>query len=147
MNDAIIRHAVHDDLSALLALYPYLNPRDPPPDPASAGEAWSALLGSRLTTVFVAEIAGMVASSCTLAVIPNLTRGARPYAVIENVVTHPDHRRTGLGRSVLEAALQAAWTAGCYKVMLATGRPETIPFYESAGFERDGKTFFEKRNP
>jgi GNAT superfamily N-acetyltransferase len=75
--------------------------------------------------------------------------GARSYGVIENVVTHPGHRRTGLGRSVLASALKAAWDANCYKVMLATGspKPETLRFYESAGFERGGKTFFQARRP
>ncbi len=88
-------------------------------------------------------------SSCTLAIIPNLTRGARPYGIIENVVTHPDHRRTGLGRAVLRAAIDKAWSADCYKVMLATGskREATLSFYEAAGFQKGGKTYFEIRRP
>jgi hypothetical protein len=49
----------------------------------------------------------------------------------------------------LASALKAAWDANCYKVMLATGspKPETLRFYESAGFERGGKTFFQARRP
>ncbi len=81
--------------------------------------------------------------------MPNVTRGARPYALIENVVTHAQHRRKGFGRAVLGAALACAWDEGAYKVMLATGsqRPSTLRFYEKAGFKRDGKTFFEARPP
>lgn len=103
------------------------------------------MTGSDRIMVIVAERAGLLLSTCTLVTIPNLTRGVRPYGLIENVVTHPDHRRTGLGRSVLSFALDAAWQAGCYKVMLATGsrREETLRFYEKAGFDRGGKTFFE----
>jgi hypothetical protein len=43
--------------------------------------------------------------------------------------------------------MDTAWEAGCYKIMLATGsrREETLQFYESAGFERGGKTFFQAR--
>jgi GNAT superfamily N-acetyltransferase len=117
MSNAIIRSATRDDLPGVLDLYRYLHPDD--------------------------------LQSCTLSIIPNLTRGARSYGVIENVVTHPGHRRTGLGRSVLASALEAAWDANCYKVMLATGSPksETLRFYESAGFERGGKTFFQARRP
>jgi GNAT superfamily N-acetyltransferase len=67
--------------------------------------------------------------------------------VIENVVTHAQHRQAGLGRAVLSAALDAAWQADCYKVMLASGsrREATLRFYEGAGFERGGKTFFQVR--
>jgi GNAT superfamily N-acetyltransferase len=147
MHDITLRPAGHADLAGLLDLYRHLQPDDPVPDPAQAEAMWSALMRSDLTTVIVAEVAGVLASSCTLVIVPNLTRGARPYAVIENVVTHPAHRRTGLGRAVLVAALDAAWQANCYKVMLASGsrREETLRFYEGAGFERGGKTFFQAR--
>jgi GNAT superfamily N-acetyltransferase len=147
MRQPTIREATSADLAGVLELYRHLNPDDPCPDPAKAAAAWSALLRSDLTTVLVADVGGIIASTCTLAVIPNLTRGTRPYGVIENVVTDPEHRRHGLGRAVLEAALKAAWAADCYKVMLATGsqKPETLRFYEGAGFKRGGKTFFEAR--
>ena len=149
MTEATIRPARPDELDGVLALYRHLNPDDPPPSPDAAAAAWSALLGSGLTTVLVADAVGALASSCTVVVVPNLTRKARPYAVIENVVTHPDHRRAGLGRAVLSAALDIAWRAGCYKVMLATGsrREDTLRFYEGAGFARGGKTFFQVRRP
>lgn len=144
-----IRTAGLADLPGILALYRHLHPDDPALDADEATAAWSALLASGIAIPIVADLAGVPVSSCTLAIIPNLTRGARPYGVIENVVTHPDHRRAGLGRRVLHAALAAAWEAGCHKVMLATGskREATLHFYESAGFERGGKTCFEVRHP
>lgn len=69
--------------------------------------------------------------------------------VIENVVTHADYRRLGLGQRVLAHALDAAWQADCYKVLLATGSKQetTLRFYEGAGFHRGGKTYFEVRRP
>jgi GNAT superfamily N-acetyltransferase len=145
MPDISIRTAKPADLVGMLDLYRHLHPNDPTPDPATASTAWSALIGSELTTVIVADAAGILVSSCTLVTIPNLTRGARPYGLIENVVTHSEYRRIGLGRAVLSFALNTAWKAGCYKVMLATGsrRDDTLHFYEGAGFERGGKTFFE----
>ena len=104
------------------------------------------MLDSGLVTVLVAEVGGCLASSCTLCIVPNLTHAARPFGVIENVVTHSDYRRRGLGHAVLAAALDTAWAADCYKVMLATGsqRPETLRFYERAGFKR-GRTAFQAR--
>jgi GNAT superfamily N-acetyltransferase len=147
MIEPTIRPAMRDDLPGVLALYRHLHPDDPKLELTVAEPAWSSLLSSGLTTLFVADAAGLLASSCTLAIIPNLSRGGRPYGVIENMVTHPDFRRAGLGRAVLQAALDAAWKADCYKVMLATGSRQeaTSRFYEGAGFSRDGKTCFEVR--
>jgi GNAT superfamily N-acetyltransferase len=147
MPNITIRSAGRDDLAEMLNLYRHLNPDDPPLARNRAETAWSDLLSSSLATVIVADADGVLASSCTLVIIPNLTREARPYGLIENVVTHPRHRRIGLGRAVLSAALDAAWKANCYKVMFATGsrQEETLRFYEGAGFERGGKTFFQAR--
>ena len=82
-----------------------------------------------------------------LVIMPNITRGARSFALIENMVTHAAHRGQGLGRAVLAAALDAAWAAHCYKVMLATGSRQgsTWRFYEGAGFTCATKTHFEAR--
>ena len=113
MDEFVIRAARDADLAGVLALYVHLHPRDPVPDPEAARASWSALLNSPLISVFVVEAAGELVATCKLAIIPNLTRGVRPFGVIENVVTHPSRRRTGLARKVLQAALDAAWRAGC----------------------------------
>ena len=83
-------------------------------------------------------------ASCVLSITPNLTRGCRPYGLIENVVTDAAFRRQGYGRAVLQHALKCGWQAECYKVMLLTGRKDarTSAFYESVGFDRDAKQAF-----
>jgi GNAT superfamily N-acetyltransferase len=140
---AVIRAAIHDDLDGLLELYGFLNPKDSIPNETKLRQAWRDLPDSKATTTLVAEHKNALVATCTLTIVPNLTRGARPYAIIENVVTHSAHRRAGFGRSVMEAALKTAWEHDCYKVMLASGRPDAVPFYESVGLKRSGKTFFE----
>lgn len=148
MTEAIIRHAAHEDLPGVLELYRHLHPDEQLP-PETANAVWSALLASGFTTVVLAEAAERLVSSCTLAIVPNLSRGGRSYAVIENVVTHTDFRQRGLGRRVLAHAVELAWQADCYKVLLATGskRETTLHFYEGAGFQRGAKTYFEIRRP
>jgi GNAT superfamily N-acetyltransferase len=149
MTEAIIRSAAQSDLPNLLDLYRHLHPHDPSLDAATAERVWSTLLTSSAMTVIVAQAKDLLVSSCTLAIVPNLSRGGRSYGVIENVVTHPDHRRQGLGRRVLAHAVDLALQADCYKVFLATGskRESTLRFYEEAGFLRGGKTYFEVRRP
>jgi ribosomal protein S18 acetylase RimI-like enzyme len=88
-------------------------------------------------------------ASCTLVAIPNLTRGGQPYGLIENIVTHTQHRDRGYGKQVLRAAVMAAWEADCYKVMLMTGSKDlaTLAFYTSAGFEQSKTGFQVRRLP
>lgn len=98
-------------------------------------------------TCLVGTDGGSMVTSCCLVVVPNLTRGGRPYALVENVVTHADFRGRGYGRAVVREALSHAWAAGCYKAMLLTGskRPETLRFYEACGFRAGDKTGFVAR--
>ena len=142
-----VREATFDDLAGVLALYRQLSPEDPDLSIEQAKPAWSALLTSPMSTVVVADADGFAAASCVLVIVPNLTRGARPFALIENVVTDPGYRKRGLGTAVLHFAMQAAWQQRCYKVMLSSGRTDeaTLRFYENAGLRRGGKTFFEAR--
>lgn len=140
-----IRPATEADLPQFLALLRHLQPNDPCPDPDRARAVFARMVSGDQTIVFLVLSGDAVAASCTLTIIPNLTRDARPYSVIENVVTDPAFRRQGLAHAVLRAAQQAAWDAECYKIMLATGRPGLVPFYEAAGFVLSGKNYFEIR--
>ncbi|MBE9604567.1 GNAT family N-acetyltransferase [Acetobacteraceae bacterium H6797] len=145
---ARIRPAAEGDLAALLALLRHLNPDDPHRRPEEAAPIWATILASPMVTVLLAELPdGALAASCTLIIVPNLTAGLSPYAVIENVVTHADHRRQGHGHAVLAEAVARARAAGCYKIMLATGstNPGTHRFYQEAGFKGGTKTHYELR--
>jgi GNAT superfamily N-acetyltransferase len=145
---AVIREAQPDDLSALLDLYRHLHSDDGPPIEAKAlAKVWDEMLSDRKLRCLVGDFEGELVASCTLIVVPNLTRGARPYGLIENVVTHAGHRRRGFATQLLRRALEMAWDVNCYKVMLLTGskRPEVHRFYEKAGFVAGDKTGFVAR--
>lgn len=140
--------AVPSDLPELLALYRYLNPGDPVLEvDDTLLNHWNAILDNPALHYVVARSDGRPVSTCALTIIPNLTRSARPYGLIENVVTHPDYRRRGIGTQVLRHALSIAWSHNCYKVMLMTGSKQesTMRFYEGAGFVRGKKTGFVAR--
>jgi GNAT superfamily N-acetyltransferase len=141
----LIRQLQSNDLSDLLALYKHLHSSDSPsPAESVVQSVWSELMASPNNRYYGGFLDGQLVSSCILTIIPNLTRSCRPYAVVENVVTHARYRRSGYAKALLTAALADAWTAQCYKVMLLTGKRDeaTIRFYESAGFDRDTKQAF-----
>lgn len=140
-----IREVQATELQSLLDLYTHLHEHDdPPPSAAIAQAVWSEALANPRIKYFGGFASDLLVSSCTLAIIPNLTRACRPYGVIENVVTHASHRRQGWGRAILGYALADAWRQDCYKVMLLTGRKDeaTMRFYEQAGFDPHGKQAF-----
>ena len=139
-----IRRVRGEDRDPLLALLRDLHPSDDEPARQTVDRVWQELLNSESVRVYVGVDEGRLIGTCTLALVPNLTRGARPFGLIENVVTAKGERRQGVGGALLEYALNEAWAEGCYKVMLLSGstRPETIRFYERAGFVRDQKEGF-----
>jgi GNAT superfamily N-acetyltransferase len=139
-----IRDVADDELFALLCLYARLHPEDETPAVGDVMPLWKALRQDPNQHCLGVYLGESLVATCTLIVVPNLTRGGRPYGLIENVVTHPDHRRRGFGTAVLRRALELAWERGCYKVMLLTGsrNEATLRFYEKAGFARGIKTGF-----
>jgi len=146
----MIRELTASDLPDLLELYKHLHVADDPlPCRNEVEGIWRTIQQNPNLKYFGVFVDCALVSSCTLSVVPNLTRGCRPYGVIENVVTHADFRRQGHGRSVLKHALAQAWSCGCYKVMLLTGRKDegTYRFYESAGFDRGAKQAFLAKPP
>jgi GNAT superfamily N-acetyltransferase len=148
VSNITIRPAKLADLGALCELYGHLNPEDPPwPSEAAARDALADVLGQAGTTILVCELDRTCVSTCMLVVCRNFSRCGRPFAFIENVVTHKDQRRQGYGRRVVQHAIEAARQQGCYRVSLMTGsrRQETLRFYQTAGLQRDAKTAFEAR--
>lgn len=139
-----ITHARPGDLPALLALYAQLHPADPAPEGEPLWALWQAILADPDYHVLLAKAGDTIAASVTVIVIINLTRTARPYAIIENVITDRHYRRQGLASALIAEAVEIAKAARCYKVSLTTGNKDagTFRFYEGCGFNRADKTAF-----
>ena len=140
----IIRKAKVTDAEDLKVLYfEYLTKY--PPEEEQNMTQWAELL-SRLEKddhmyLLVAEEDGKAVSSVQMAIIESLTHNVRPFAVIENVVTHGDYRNRGYASALLQRASEIAKEKNCYKVFLETGsnKESTLNFYRNNGFEIDAK--------
>jgi GNAT superfamily N-acetyltransferase len=140
----MFREAQLHDFNDIVRLYRQLHPADPIPQDGSVEQTFERILASPGLRLFVLELDGVVVATTYLNVIPNLTRSASPYAVIENVVVEESRRGSGLGKRIMDGTLRAAWAEGCYKAMLMTGsrRPATHGFYRACGFSPDAKTAY-----
>jgi GNAT superfamily N-acetyltransferase len=145
-----IRQAFTNDVDDLQELYLQQLTQYPPKEP-QIKEDWCSLIEEFTQNkdyhLIVGVVDGKVVSSVTLVVIRNLTHNLRPYSVMENVVTHHDHRNKGYASALIEYASDIARKEKCYKIMLMTGskKESTLNFYKKNGFNMNDKTAFLKR--
>ena len=140
----MVREIKENELNELLALYLHLHEESVPELTEHLKRTWNTILQDTNHHIIVKEAEGKIVSSCVCVVIPNLTRGVRPYAFVENVVTHGEHRGKGYATACLNYAKKIAKETNCYKMMLLTGskNPKTLQFYENAGYNSADKTAF-----
>ena len=140
----MIREITVNDYQQLMELYTHLHEKTVPAFEGKAAEYWSRINSDPDYHIIVAELNGKIVASCTCIIILNMTHGAKPYAFVENVVTHDDYRKRGLASECLKKAKEIAEQCGCYKIFLLTGSKleSTLNFYERAGYERNTKTAF-----
>lgn len=140
----MIREITETDFDQLMKLYMQLHDNPFPGKSEHVMAVWDIILADKNHHIIVAEEDGNIVSSCVCVIIPNLTRGQRPYAFIENVITDENHRKKGLATACLEYARKIAQSQNCYKMMLLTGSKQesTLKFYEQAGYNRNDKTAF-----
>ena len=139
-----IRELENKDFQQLMELYTHLHEKDIPEMDERVSSVWESILADKNHHIIVAELKGKIISSCVCVIIPNLTRNQRPYAFVENVVTHSDFRGKGIATACLNYARDIAKSENCYKLMLLTGskNENTLNFYRRAGYNSEDKTAF-----
>jgi GNAT superfamily N-acetyltransferase len=146
----IIRAAIRSDLGAILRLLRELG--DSGDGVAGAGgvrmssaavRAWTRIETDPDRTVLVAERRGQIIGTLDLILVANLTHDAQPWAIVDNVVVDSAARRGGVGRALVEEAVDRATRSGCYKVELLSheARHGAHAFYQALGFANSATGF------
>jgi len=140
----IIRQAKPEDAQALKTLYFEFLTHFPPKEEQDMNRWVEVISGFEKSDdrfLLVAEEDGKVVSTVQVAVIEGLTHNVRPFAVIENVVTHGEYQNRGFASALLEKATEIAKEFNCYKIFLETGsnKESTLNFYRKNGFVIDAK--------
>lgn len=103
----IIRKAKSTDAEDLKVLYFEYLTRFPPKEEQDMAY-WAELLAKfekdNHMYLLVVEEDEKAVASVQMAIVESLTHNVRPFAVIENVVTHGDYRNRGYGSALLQKA-------------------------------------------
>jgi GNAT superfamily N-acetyltransferase len=137
------------DLAGLLALFAVSEVSAAAQPKERAERIWRETLAQPGVHVFVADDGDRIAATCMLVIAPNLLRGGRRHAFLENIVSHPELRGRGYGKAVVQAALAHAWALDCHHVLMQSGRadPRVHTFYEKLGFVPGLRVAYVARRP
>ncbi|MFI6575593.1 GNAT family N-acetyltransferase [Nocardiopsis sp. NPDC050513] len=144
----MIRAAIRSDLGAILRLLRELGDSTDTQSAhvrmsSAAVRAWTRMEGDPDRMVLVAEERGQIIGTLDLLIVANLTHDAQPWAVVDNLVVDPQRRGGGIGRALMEDALDRATRAGCYKVELLAheSRDRASGFSAALGFDASHEGF------
>jgi len=139
-----IREATEGDLEQILAIY-----RDAGIETRgmqsleSARRVFTRMGSYPAYKVYVAQSDGRVVGTFALLIMDNLANGGLPSGIIEDVAVLRACQGKGIGKLMMQSALQTCRDHGCYKMALSsnTARTGAHKFYESLGFVRHGVSY------
>ena len=126
-----IRQATLDDVKDILQIY------------AESLDNGKVLSVEKAQIVFVAEYEQQLVGTFALLIMENMAHQGTPSAVVEDVGVIPAVQGKGIGKVMMEYALNYAKEKGCYKMSLSSNlrRDKAHQFYESLGFQKHGFSF------
>ena len=98
--------------------------------------AFDLIAADERNRLLVAEAGGRIVGTLQLTTIPGLSRHGMLRGQIEAVRVASGQRGNGLGRRMIERAIEVAREQGCGLVQLTSDkrRPDAVRFYQSLGF-------------
>ena len=138
---------LENEIPSLLELYKQLNvANDISINKFDFIEKWQEIEKCNIK-YFVAKENDTIIASCYICIIPQLTYLGKSIGYIENVIVDEKYRGKGIGKQIIENAINYAVNENCNKVLLQSGmdRKKAHKFYESIGFDGETKKAFVKR--
>ncbi len=136
-----IRRAREEDVASVVALYvsdPVTGPKEARGEclPEIYLEAFREIEADANETLLVAEDDGVIVGTVQVSVIRHVVAQGLRRAVIEGVFVHPKYQGRGIGRRLMETAIELARERGCGAVELTSNkvRGRAHEFYAKLGF-------------
>jgi GNAT superfamily N-acetyltransferase len=138
------REAYKEDLPAILHLYaqPGLDDGKVLPLP-EAERRYERIATYPDYKIYVALRENQIVGTFALLVMDNLAHMGVSSAIIEDVAVDPKWQGRGIGKQMMQYAMQLCRDRGCYKAALSSNlkHEKAHAFYESMDFERHGYSY------
>lgn len=142
-SDIRIRVAVQKDVGRLVDLLSQMHDGTRSHPTRELEATWREILTDPHRFLLVAETQDVLVGTLDLVIVPNLTHDGQPWAMIENIVVDARLRRKGIGRRLMEEAVERARATRCYKIQLVSNerRASAHRLYEVLKFDAPVRGF------
>ncbi len=137
-----IRKAGISDIPRLIHLYSQFDGEDVLQE-NEAIEVWQRFEKYPNFHLYIAELDQKVIGTFELLIMDNLAHKGAPSGIVEDVVVDSEYRSMGIGKKLMEYAIEICKNYGCYKMSLSSSehREKAHAFYENMGFKKYGFCF------
>jgi GNAT superfamily N-acetyltransferase len=140
----LVREATEADLPGVLRVYAQPDLDDG--DVLSLEDARARLARLRQYpdyALHVAEEDGRIVGTFALLIMDNLMHRGAPSGIVEDVGVLPELHGHGIGKQMMQHAMELCAKRGCYKLVLSSNARRTgaHAFYASLGFTQHGVSF------
>jgi GNAT superfamily N-acetyltransferase len=139
-----IIEATENDLNSILDLYETVLDKGKPILPIEKGiSIFKKMTQYPDYQLYISKFGNKIVGSFALLIMDNLAHFGAPSAIVEDVVVSENYQNRGVGKLMMEFAIEKAKTKGCYKMVLSSNqkRINAHRFYENLGFEKHGFSF------
>ena len=139
-----IREATDKDLPAVLSLCAQLDGKSEPElSLEQAQRIFTRIKSYPDCRIYVAVANGEIVGTFTLLIMDLLAHGGAPSGIVEDVIVDAKWRGKGIGKQMMQFAMDRCREKGCYKLALSSKikREAAHRFYEALGFKKHGYSF------
>ncbi|WP_181592535.1 GNAT family N-acetyltransferase [Paenibacillus sp. YN15] len=140
----LIREAEGRDQEQLSRLYRMLVPNSKKMNVQA--EQIGKIRTDPMNFIFVYEEQGELLGSLTLNICMQALHGEQPYAIVENVIVHEDHRSKNIGQQLFRHVEEYCNSIHCHRIMLLSKatRIRAHRFFEREGYDGQVSKGFKK---
>lgn len=143
MDNVTIRKATKEDLPSILNLYSvFEKDKENVLSLKKAEKIFATIEEYPHYFFYVAVYDNIIIGTFSLLIIDNLVHHGTPSAVIDAVVVDPAFRGRGLGKQMMQIAMNISAEHGCFKLALSSNFQWGVhDFYKTLGFKQHGMSF------